>query len=142
MSDGHGPDGRSEGAGMQAAPRSARRADPLGKRALFSDPEAGPQPGPGPGPAPDGSGSGSGLGTVPSRPGRRDLFSGPGLGARSVVVECQRCRARTPIGVTGLIRRLIPSLWFPPTRFSRYLRCPACNRFGWCRVDWSVFRPR
>ena len=110
-----------------------RRGDPLGKRALFSAGEDGDA-----GVAGREAQSAAG-GRTPA--GRQALFSLPAPAPRSVTVECRRCGARTNVGVAQLALRLVPSLWRPATRYSRYMRCPACSRFGWCRLDWSVFRP-
>ncbi|MCU4185663.1 hypothetical protein K6U06_14945 [Acidiferrimicrobium sp. IK] len=104
---------------------AGRGADPLGTRALFSPP-------------------GGSAGEAPLDPpptGRRALFSEPAIGPRSVVVECRRCGRRTPVGVVHLTRQLVPSLWRPASRYSRYMRCPSCGRFGWCRLEWRAFRP-
>ena len=110
-----------------------RRCDPLGKRALFSAAEDGDAGNPG--------GEARTAAGRRARAGRQALFSAPAPGPRSVTVECRRCGARTNLGVAHLALRLVPSLWRPATRYSRYMRCPACSRFGWCRLDWSVFRP-
>jgi hypothetical protein len=92
-----------------------------------------------------------GAGETPTTTGRRALFSAS-AGERGqesadspvaeaarrggIVIECGACRARTPIGVMGLARQLIPSVWVPTRRLSRLMRCPSCRRLTWCRVDW------
>ena len=124
--------GERPGQGTAHGAARDRSADPLGKRALFSPPAdraTGPAGADATPPPPAGEGH-----------GRQALFSGRGIGPRSVVVECARCGDRTPVGVAALARQLVPSLWRPGRRFSRYMRCPGCGRFGWCRLDWSVFR--
>ena len=72
--------------------------------------------------------------------GRRALFSAPPRRRGTVVVECGRCQARTPVPLLELGTRLLPSVWLPlPGRaFSRLLRCPACDDVSWCRVHWRT----
>lgn len=107
--------------------------DRLGKRALFSVPadDPGPQP----------------AGVEPPEevlPGRRAFFTAPSAGASpgQVVVGCGRCRARPAVGPVGLVRALTPSLWLPFGRYNRWMRCPACRRLSWCRIEWlAALRP-
>ncbi len=133
--------------------------DPLGRRSLFSAPDehasassAAPDDG-APGPRPvrrptredirpvsrataEGAGTreGAGAGQVS---GHRALFSAPRVSGRSVVVTCRTCRARTPLSFADAIRRLVPSVWLPLRPWSRWMRCPSCGTFSWCRVQWS-----
>lgn len=94
-----------------------------GRRALFSDPSEAP------GPEVDG---GQAL-------GRRALFSStapaePGRG--TAVVHCRTCLAATEMSLPALGISLIPSLWVPARPWPRLMRCPACHRVAWCRIDW------
>jgi hypothetical protein len=68
--------------------------------------------------------------------GRRALFSAKPRQKGTVVIECSRCEARSPVPVLELGPRLVPSVWIPGRSFSRLLRCPACGRFAWCKVHW------
>lgn len=115
-----------------------------GRRALFSDPVVDR------GPAPT---------AVPPDPaplrGRRALFSAtepPSAppSARSdgrrrprlaAVVHCRTCLAATPLSLPALGLALVPSLWIPGRPWSRLMRCPACHRVSWCRVDRPRFTP-
>jgi hypothetical protein len=127
-----------------------RGDDPLGKRALFSPAPAGPAA-----PATPGSSSG---------PGRRAMFSAPTpidtdplagpvtagpvtagpVAAREAAqaapgrfqLECRSCGVVTPLGVTSLVRTLVPSVWVPLLPWSRVLRCPACARWTRARLSW------
>ena len=92
---------------------------PAGKEALFSAPR--------PSPAPVQRGGGE---------GRQALFSAPPRRRGTVIVECDRCDARTPVPLVELGVRLLPSLWIPGKSFSRLMRCPACTHRTWCRVHW------
>ena len=76
----------------------------------------------------------------PAADGRRALFSAPPRRKGTVVVECGRCQARSPIPFPELGVKLLPSVWVPGRAFSRLMRCPACGRPSWCRVHWrSLF---
>jgi hypothetical protein len=116
--------------------------DPLGRRALFSDPLASePTPDPGPG-APE---------AVPAAgEGRQALFSraepagaNPTAAARPagfghVVVWCSSCQQHTPLPFLALGRQLIPSVWWPLRAYPLLMRCPGCHRLSWCRIDWAA----
>jgi hypothetical protein len=133
------------------------RDDPLGKRALFSPAPLSPAPS---SPAP--SSPAQWRGASPSDAdagdaslagsGRRAMFSGPGsasaLGSASAPgpsaaqsglfrLECRSCGAITMLGVTSLVRALVPSVWVPLLPWSRVLRCPACGRWTRARLSWS-----
>jgi hypothetical protein len=107
--------------------RSEQRLDPIepernGKRALFG-PVAPPmdhQP--------------------PAGEGRQALFSAAPRRKGDVVVECSACEARSPVSLTALGIRMVPSLWLPiPGRaFTRFMRCPACNQPTWCKIHWRT----
>jgi hypothetical protein len=109
------------------------RDDPMGKRALFSagDAEAPRRSDPFAPPPPE---------------GRRALFSDepePGTNPSAATgaiaaVTCRRCGVSTPLGPLGLARALVPSVWVPGRTWSRYLRCPACGRLGWCRLNFRA----
>ena len=58
-------------------------------------------------------------------------------GGRGPVVVCRTCLARTPMSMVDLGRALVPSLWLPTRPWSRLMRCPACHRVSWCRLEWS-----
>ena len=70
--------------------------------------------------------------------GREALFSAPPRRRGTIVVECSRCEARTPVPAIELGIRLIPSIWLPFREFSRFTRCPACGQAAWCRVHWRT----
>ena len=85
--------------------------------------------------------------------GRRALFSstepipasglsGPSgpSGRTTAVVHCRTCLAATPVSLVALGRSLIPSLWLPTRPWPRLMRCPACHRTSWCRIDWPSLR--
>lgn len=69
--------------------------------------------------------------------GRQALFSAPARRKWTVVIECGRCQARTPVPLMELGPRLVPSLWLPGRPFSRLLRCPAGGHLAWCRIHWG-----
>ena len=99
-----------------------------GRRALFSDP-SGTE-----GPADEPF---EGVAT-----GRRAVFSSttPLAGHRprgQAVVQCRTCRASTPMSWPAVARALIPSVWVPMRPWPRLMRCPACHRVAWCRIDWG-----
>lgn len=106
---------------------SEKRIDPIepersGKRALFgpSAPPMDHQP--------------------PTGEGRQALFSAAPRDKGTVVVECSTCEARSPLPLTALGIRMVPSLWLPIVRreFTRLMRCPACNQATWCKVHWRT----
>ena len=70
--------------------------------------------------------------------GRRALFSAPPRRAGTIVVECTRCDARTPVPVLMLGTRLLLSLWIPFKPHPRFLMCPACNHPAWTTVHWRT----
>lgn len=76
----------------------------------------------------------------PAGEGRQALFSAAPRREGTVVVECSSCEARSPVSLTALGTRMVPSLWLPiPGRqFTRFMRCPACNRATWCKVHWRT----
>ncbi|HET9076680.1 MAG TPA: hypothetical protein VFN68_07095 [Acidimicrobiales bacterium] len=65
-----------------------------------------------------------------------DIHAGP----TTAVVECRTCLNRTPMSLVGLGLSLVPSLWIPARRWSRLMRCPACQKVAWCRVEWPRLR--
>lgn len=94
-----------------------RDFDPLGRAALFLPPQ----------------------GKTTGRPrgeGRDALFSAPQRRKGSVLVDCSSCQVRTAVALTSLGVRLLPSVWIPGRSHSRLMRCPACKRHTWCRVNW------
>jgi hypothetical protein len=90
---------------------------PAGKSALFSAPQPPSEP-------------------VRRGEGRQALFSAPPRRRGTVIVECDRCEARTPVPLVELGVRLLPSLWVPGKSFSRLMRCPSCTHRTWCRIHW------
>ena len=70
--------------------------------------------------------------------GKEALFSAPPRRSGTVVIECDRCEAQTPVPVVELLPRLVPSVWIPGRSFSRFLRCPSCGSWAWCRVRWRT----
>jgi hypothetical protein len=69
-------------------------------------------------------------------PGRRAVFSAPPRRRGAVVVECDRCLARRPVPLVTMAPRLVPSVWMPGRSHSRWMRCPTCGAFTWCRIHW------
>jgi hypothetical protein len=94
---------------------AARRAAttttlPVGKRALYS----------GARPEPD-----SQVATSGNPLDRRGSF----------IVECERCRQTSYVGVLDLLIFQLPiGVWLPRGRFDRHMTCPACRRRSWCSV--------
>lgn len=94
----------------------------------------------------------NGTGRDRSRPGRRALFSdevveaagrrqtSPSPDGRTAVVRCRTCLEATPVSLVSLGFALIPSLWLPTRPWPRLMRCPACHRVSWCRIDWPSLR--
>lgn len=123
----NGPDdeGRSgNGAGHRPTPGPARSRP--GRRALFSDPA-------------EGTGVETGPADLPD--GRRAVFSSttpaaPEPGHLTAVVHCRTCLSATPMSLAALGLSLVPSLWVPTRPWPRLMRCPACHRVSWCRIDW------
>ncbi|MGI8753375.1 MAG: hypothetical protein ACR2MN_13865 [Acidimicrobiales bacterium] len=116
--------------------------DPLGRRSLFSRSSEAPAVTDGAASAHDGARPVEGATGESARlgegGGRGALFSTPQVSGRSVVVTCRTCRARTPLSFPDVVRRLLPSMWVPIlSPWSRWMRCPSCGAFSWCRVDWS-----
>jgi hypothetical protein len=122
--------------------------DPLGRRALFSDPPASdpaPDPAPDPGPgAPDRAPAGGGRRALFSRAepaGADEPAAAAPAGFGHVVVRCSSCQQHTPLPFLALGRQLIPSAWWPLRAYPILMRCPGCHRLSWCRIDWAaVFR--
>ena len=130
----------------------SRRDDPLGRRALFGPPPDTVEGGGAGTSAVAGSGSGSSNG-YPTEPesgesGRRALFSGTPVGPKTaaaagphlsqVRVACASCGESTAIGLAALAVQLVPSVWVPFRRQSRYMRCPQCRHMAWCRLSWPA----
>jgi hypothetical protein len=112
--------------------RPGRRG--AGRRALFSDPSA-----------PPGFDPGEPAAGPPPSTGRRALFSPPGppdpgpdepVGRLEAVVHCRTCLTATPMSIPAVAWGLVPSLWLPTRPWPRLMRCPACRRVSWCRIDW------
>ncbi|MDQ6785052.1 MAG: hypothetical protein M3063_16770 [Actinomycetota bacterium] len=107
----------------------SRPPDPLGKRSLFSAPSPS---------APAAAQGATGESAEPVEgDGRRALFSAPQVTGRPVIVVCRTCRARTPMPFAKVLRGLVPSVWLPLRAWSRWMRCPSCAAFSWCRVEWG-----
>lgn len=114
---------------------SGRRPRP-GRRALFSG--SGDSPGE-PGALGPGAGDPPAGGPSPRR-GRQALFS-PQVAdvtpdRSTAVVHCRTCLAETRVSLARLAAALVPSLWLPARPWPRLMRCPACHRVSWCRIDW------
>jgi hypothetical protein len=115
-----------------------------GRRALFSE-TAGDHGGPDLGTADLGTGDPSGDARGGAASGRRALFSStePVAGTprgRLAVVHCRTCLAATEVSLPALGLALVPSLWIPTRPWPRLMRCPACHRVAWCRIDWPSLR--
>lgn len=130
-----------------SGPNGAGPRSRPGRRALFSEASPGPPP-----PA------------ETLRPGRHAVFSGPPAGSSGVeppgvgpeppgvgnepagggrtaaVVHCRTCLSATRVGLPRLAAALVPSLWLPTRPWPRLMRCPACQRVSWCRIDWPQLR--
>lgn len=91
--------------------RSAVREPAAGRRALFSD-------------------------EVVEAAGRRDTSPD----RRTAVVHCRTCLEATPVSLVSLGLAMVPSLWLPTRPWPRLMRCPACHRVSWCRIDWPSLR--
>ncbi len=118
------------GAAAGSGPEGARGGRRVGRRALFSDAQ---------------EGSAVGTGATEVAAGRRALFSSTepaqqSPGPATAVVHCRTCLAATPMSLPALGLALIPSLWLPTRPWPRLMRCPACRRAAWCRIDWPVPR--
>ena len=100
-----------------------------GRRAFFSG-------------APLPSGAGRSSGSAPGASGARTAGTGEDIhaGLTTAVVECRTCLDRTPISLLGLGLSLVPSLWLPTRPWPRLMRCPACHRVSWCRIEWPHLR--
>lgn len=63
-------------------------------------------------------------------------------GAQLLWIECSSCLKETPVSPLGLVKATLPfSVHFPLVkRYHSYLRCPACGRLAWVRVN--VHAPR
>jgi hypothetical protein len=125
-----------------AGSRSERPPDPLGKRALFWVPSAA-----------EGEDEPAGqraASTVTLPVGKRALYSGAGpepdsapsrsgnpLAERGAfIVECERCRQRSYVGVLDLMVFQLPiGVWLPRGRYDRLMTCPACRKRSWCSVS-------
>jgi hypothetical protein len=97
-------------------------SDPMGKRALYSVPDAP-------------SAAGPPTATI----SKESLFSASEEARRfgTVVVECSTCGARSRLGWGEFTRRHLPFwLWFPWLRYSQFMSCPACDRRTWLGVSW------
>jgi len=90
---------------------SDRRADPLGKRALFWWPEQ------------------AGV------PDQSEVDEDALLGRGPIAVDCSSCGVRTRIGILDLAAFKLPwCLWLPRGRYSHRMTCPACRRRAWVRI--------
>jgi hypothetical protein len=103
-----------------------REFDPLGRDALFLPPQTEPDRAARP---------------RPTSTGRAALFSAPPRRRGDAVVECASCGAHTPVPKVELARTLLPSVFVPFRRHPHLMRCPACRRAAWCRVDWGAVLP-
>ncbi len=106
-------------------PRAQRtkQADPLGKRALFSPPEDVSKPRP----------------ARTTRQGKQALYSAaPTTHGWTVTLECSKCASRSKLAIAEAAVLIMSfSLWIPGFRYSRWLRCPVCERRTWCRIHWT-----
>ncbi len=114
------PEGQPAGPARRSASGGPPPEPPAGRRAFFSDT--------------------SGRAGPTGRPGAAfdDTEVRPGL--TTVVVECRTCLQRTPMSLVGLGLSLVPSLWLPTRPWPRLMRCPACRRVSWCRIEWPSLR--
>ena len=118
-----------------------RPPDPLGKRALFWVPSTTNVTGQATHP--------TATATVALPVGKRALYSGarPESHSRratsrnpldqrgSIIVECQRCRQTSHIGVLDLVIFQFPfAAWLPRGQFDRRMTCPSCRKRAWCSV--------
>ena len=94
-------------------------SDPLGRRALFSPPAAGPT-------------------SPPRADGKESLYSVPGdRRFGTVVVDCSSCGGRRRLSWVEFVWRHLPfGLWIPWLRYSQLMSCPACQRRTWLQVSF------
>lgn len=72
------------------------------------------------------------FGAPPAQPPEPASHDGP------VRIDCARCGVSTRVGVTDVLRRLLPVIvWIPGRTYSRRMRCPACDRRSWVRLRLS-----
>ena len=100
-------------------------ADPTGKRALF-EPSAGDE---------------AAKLIQPTQrlgeSGKASLFTAAERRAGTVVVICSSCEAKSRVSLVELGLRHLPfGMWLPGRRYSRLMRCPACERRTWVAVNW------
>jgi hypothetical protein len=102
-----------------------QRVDPAGKRALFDPMHGGP-------------GERAIRPTNPGgRSGKRSLFTVGDRRPGTVVTRCEDCGASARINLLDYAVRHLPFwLWIPGKRYSRLLRCPACERLTWQHVSF------
>ncbi|HEV8295727.1 MAG TPA: hypothetical protein VGQ20_00470 [Acidimicrobiales bacterium] len=103
-------------------------APPRGRKALFTEPAAAPS-----------ADADTADERAPADP-RHAHFSAAPRRKGTVIVECSTCDARTPLNGPELFVQLVPSVWWPFHAYSRWMRCPSCRAFTWCRVDWRSLR--
>lgn len=99
--------------------------DPDGKRALFD-----PSPG-----------SEAARAVKPTKPvgnaGKGALFSAAERQPGTVVMHCSDCGARSRVGLVEYAWRHLPFwLWIPGKKYSRLLRCAACDQLAWQDVSF------
>jgi|APFre7841882630_1041343.scaffolds.fasta_scaffold148885_2 hypothetical protein len=96
--------------------------DPLGKRALFSDPNTdAPEP----------------EAVAKTRGGKKSLYSTAERTGGTVVLECSACHSRSRVSYLDFaIRQLPVSFWTPWRHFSRFMTCPACGHRTWLAARW------
>ena len=88
--------------------------DPLGKRALFSEPDA----------------PGSERSASPGE--KRAVFSEVSRDPSMILVHCSACDAVTPLTAFSFLVQHLPAwLWVPWRKQSHFMRCPACGKFAW-----------
>ena len=92
-------------------------------------------------PVPDGRAGHNGSNGHAAGEGRRALFSAPPRRTGTVVVECSRCDAHTPVPVLQLPVRMLPSLFVPFRSYPLLMCCPAGRHLAWCRLDLSSLLP-
>lgn len=99
------------------------KADPLGRRALFSE-------------SPTANGSTTET-ERSGRAGKEALYSAGTRRFGTVIVNCSDCGARTRLSWLDFWTRHLPFwLWFPWKRHAHWIPCPACERRTWLGVSW------
>lgn len=97
----------------------------------------------GPTPKSGANGSGPVPGPRPDREGKRALFSvdapppSPSVARGALQLTCSGCGSVSALSPRQVVTAALPSIHLPILRrkFPSWMRCPACRRHQWVRVD-------